>query len=70
MDEPHAGHQSTEISLYITEYVDYSQLNFDSYLNSLDLDGDMRKKSFQEKVMLPFILYYISPWCFSCSVLA
>lgn len=44
MDEPHAGHQSTEISLYITEYVDYSQLNFGSYLNSLDLDGDMRKK--------------------------
>lgn len=44
MDEPRAGHQSTEISLYITEYMDYSQLNFGSCLNSLDLDGDMRKK--------------------------
>lgn len=44
MNEPRAGHQSTEISPYITKYVDYSQLNFGSYLNSLDLDGDMRKK--------------------------
>lgn len=44
MNEPHARHESTEISPYITEYVDYLQLNFGSYLNSLDLDGDMRRK--------------------------
>jgi len=44
MDEPCARHQSTEISLYITEYVDCSQLNCGSYLDSLDLDGDTRKK--------------------------
>lgn len=41
MDEPHAGHQSTEITLTLNALTVH---NFGSYLNSLDLDGDMRKK--------------------------